>query len=98
MRLENVPDPALQLGDMLLRMQSAAICGTDIRIFRGRKTRGVRLPSIPGHEFTGEIVDTGGHADWRTGDRVAVCPALPCGTCRQDGAEPRCSLAVSDRE
>ena len=83
MSLEIAPDPVLQPGDMLLRMKSAAICGTDIRIYRGRKTRGVRLPSIPGHEFTGEIVDTGGHADWRVGDRVAVCPALPCGTCRQ---------------
>ena len=77
MRLESVADPALQPGDMLLQMKSAAVCGTDIRIYRGRKTRGVRLPSIPGHEFTGDIVDTGGHAIWRTGDRVAVCPAEP---------------------
>ena len=83
MSLESAPDPVLQQGDMLLRMQTAAICGTDIRIYRGRKTRGVRLPSTLGHEFTGEIVDSGGHAQWRAGGRVAVCPALPCGTCRQ---------------
>jgi hypothetical protein len=41
------------------------------------------LPSILGHEFTGAIVDTGGHAGWKTGDHAAVCPALPCGTCRE---------------
>lgn len=86
MQLETVPDPVLQPGDMLLRMKSAAICGTDIRIYRGRKTRGVRLPSILGHEFEGEIVEAGGHTNWSTGDRVAVCPALPCGICRHCSA------------
>lgn len=83
MALETVSDPRLEPGDMLLRLSAAAICGTDIRIYRGRKTRGVRLPSILGHEFTGEIVDAGGHAGWKTGDHAAVCPALPCGTCRE---------------
>lgn len=83
MTLMSVPDPLLQSGDMRLRLRAAAVCGTDIRIYRGRKTRGVRLPSILGHEFTGEIVDTGGHAGWKSGELVAVCPALPCGNCLQ---------------
>ena len=47
MALESVPDPVLQPGDMLLRLKAAAICGTDIRVYRGRKTRGVRLAVDP---------------------------------------------------
>ena len=66
---------------MLIRVKAAAICGTDMRIFRGIKTRGVRLPSVLGHEFSGIIEDAGGNAGWREGQRVAVCPALACGDC-----------------
>jgi L-iditol 2-dehydrogenase len=83
MRLEAVADPQMATGDMMIRMRASAVCGTDIRIWRGRKTRGVRRPSILGHEFVGEIVETGGHPGWRMGERVAPCPALPCGECRE---------------
>jgi L-iditol 2-dehydrogenase len=97
MALEQVPDPLLEPGDMLLRMRAAAICGTDIRVLRGRKVRGVRKPSILGHEFVGEIVETGGHAGFSRGDTVAVCPALSCGSCRECrmGAENICSRLVA---
>ncbi|MFC3073787.1 zinc-dependent dehydrogenase [Shinella pollutisoli] len=78
---ETVPDPVLAAGDLLVRVRAATVCGTDIRIFRGRKTAGVRYPSILGHEFAGEIVDTGGNGDFSCGEAVAVCPAIPCGHC-----------------
>lgn len=78
---EQVPDPALEPGDLLIRVRAATVCGTDIRIFRGRKTAGIRYPSILGHEFAGEIVETGGHSQFSCGDAVAVCPAIPCGSC-----------------
>ncbi len=93
MRFETVPDPAPLPGDMVIRMTASAICGTDIRIWRGRKTRGVRRPSILGHEFAGEILDSGGQPGWRVGDRVALCPALSCGSCREcrAGAANICS-------
>lgn len=78
---ETVPDPKMEKGDLLIKVRAATICGTDIRIFRGRKTAGVRYPSILGHEFAGEIVDTGGHAGFECGEAVAVCPAIPCGHC-----------------
>lgn len=81
MRLQSVADPVSQPGDMLLRMRAATICGTYIRIFRGRKTRGVRYPSILGHEFVGEVIDTGEHVGWSEGDLVCVCPAIACGQC-----------------
>ncbi len=89
MGIEAVPAPELERGDMLIRIKAAAICGTDMRILKGTKTRGVRMPSIPGHEFSGVIEDAGRHAQWQKGQRVAVCPALPCGhcnACRSDAA------------
>ena len=79
--LETVADPVLAEGDLLVRVRAATVCGTDIRIFRGKKTTGVRYPSILGHEFAGEIVSNGGHNHFACGDAVAVCPAIPCGNC-----------------
>lgn len=78
---ETVADPALGDGDILIRVKAATICGTDVRIFRGRKTAGIRYPSILGHEFAGEVVSNGGHSQFACGDAVCVCPAIPCGHC-----------------
>jgi L-iditol 2-dehydrogenase len=78
-----VDDPALEAGDVLLRVKAATICGTDVRIFRGRKTAGVRYPSIIGHEFSGEVAAANGPSAFGIGQRVAVCPAIPCGHCPQ---------------
>ena len=75
-------DPAPEPGDLVLRVKASTICGTDIRILRGRKTAGIRYPSIIGHEFSGEVVEAGGSA-WQIGQRVGVCPAIPCGRCAQ---------------
>ena len=79
--LASVSDPTSREGDVMIRVRAATICGTDIRILRGSKTAGVRYPSVLGHEFAGEIVDTGGHASLSIGDRVGVCPAISCGHC-----------------
>jgi L-iditol 2-dehydrogenase len=81
MELGEAPDPRPAAGDLVLRVKAATICGTDIRILRGRKTAGVRYPSIIGHEFTGEVVE--GDATFLPGQRVGVCPAIPCGRCAQ---------------
>ena len=76
-------DPVAGLGDLVLKIRAATICGTDIRIFRGRKTAGVRYPSIIGHEFSGEVVEAGKDCPFSIGQRVGVCPAIPCGHCPQ---------------
>jgi L-iditol 2-dehydrogenase len=83
MRLDTVADPVAQPGDLILRVRAATICGTDIRIFRGRKTAGIRYPSTIGHEFSGEIIAIQGPSPFRPGQRVGVCPAIPCGHCPQ---------------
>jgi L-iditol 2-dehydrogenase len=90
---ETVADPHLAPGEMLIKVKAATICGTDIRILRGKKTAGIRTPSILGHEFAGEVAHTGGHQHFNIGQAVTVCPAFACGTCLPctTGAENLCS-------
>lgn len=95
--MAELADPAMKPGDLLLRVRAATVCGTDIRIFRGRKTMGVRYPSVLGHEFAGEIVDTGGRSEFSVGERVGLCPAIPCGQCDRckRGAENLCAEGMN---
>lgn len=77
-----VDTPIISEDDILVRVHAAAFCGTDARIIRGKKTKGVRLPSIIGHEFSGDIVEVGDKvSSFHKGDRVTVDPVLPCGGC-----------------
>lgn len=78
----DVPDPEAGRGDLVIRVGAAAICGTDIRIMSGRKKKGVRFPSVIGHEFAGEVIAVGeGVQNFRLGDRVAADPVIPCRGC-----------------
>ncbi len=81
LELENVPDPERGPGELILKVRAATVCGTDIRIFRGRKTAGVRYPSVIGHEFAGEVAESPDGSPFRPGQRVCVNPAISCGHC-----------------
>jgi L-iditol 2-dehydrogenase len=90
----NVPTPAAGPGELVLKVGAATICGTDTRIYRGKKTKGVRFPSIIGHEFAGEITEIGaGVEGFSIGDRVSVDPVIPCHRCAycMNGMENVCS-------
>lgn len=89
----NVKDPEPGRDEVLLKVESCAICGTDIRILEGKKTKGVRYPSIIGHEISGIVEEIRGDAgSIKKGDRVAVCPVIPCHSCRYclEGRENVC--------
>lgn len=74
--------PTIESSEILVRVRAASICGTDLRIYHGKKTKGVRYPSIIGHEFAGEVAEVGSQvAGFIVGDHVAVDPVLPCGGC-----------------
>lgn len=78
--LKEVPVPALGSGEVLVAVRAAGICGSDIpRIYR---TGAHRHPLIPGHEFSGEVVELGENVDrsW-LGKRVGVFPLIPCRSC-----------------
>jgi L-iditol 2-dehydrogenase len=86
-------DPRPAEGELLLRVKTCALCGTDIRVLEGKKTRGVRYPSIIGHEFAGIVEEAGRDVTaFRRGDRVSVAPVISCQACRYclEGRENAC--------
>ncbi|MFD8937960.1 L-threonine 3-dehydrogenase [Streptomyces sp. NPDC059578] len=85
LRLIDVPDPKTGPGDVLIKVQRTGICGTDlhIRAWDGWARRTISTPLVIGHEFVGEVVDTGRDVrDVTVGDRVSGEGHLVCGTCR----------------
>lgn len=80
LRVEEVPVPAIGRGEVLVRVMAAGICGSDIG--RVMTTGTYAFPTIPGHEFAGEVAAVGdGVSGLVVGDTVAVAPLMPCGTC-----------------
>jgi L-iditol 2-dehydrogenase len=80
MEVVDVPRPEPGGRDLLVRVGSAGICGTDPHILHG--VYPATFPVIPGHEYAGEVVAVGSEVhDFRPGDRVAVDPNILCGYC-----------------
>ncbi len=77
LRYEDVKKPVASKGEVLLKIRAAGICGSDIpRVFE----KGTyHFPTIPGHEFAGEIVEAEDKA--LIGRRAAIFPLLPCRKC-----------------
>ncbi len=73
--------------EVLCRVDSVAICGTDLHIYEGRFAGRwpKAYPFIPGHEWSGTVAEVGPGADelgWQAGDRVAGTSHAGCGYCR----------------
>ena len=83
LRVEDLPVPEVAAGEILLRVKSAAVCGTDIRMYRnGARGVGPDTPLVLGHEVAGVIERVGaGVSGYREGMRVAVAPNMGCGVC-----------------
>ncbi len=78
-RLETVPVPAIGRGEVLVRIHTCGICGTDLKKIH---TGSHSAPRIFGHEMAGTIVAIGeGVSDYQAGDRVMAFHHIPCGTC-----------------
>lgn len=78
--VEEVPERSPGAGEVVLRVGGAAICHSDIRVYRGLKH--ARPGVIPGHEVAGTVAAVGaGVESPRVGDRVVVCPIVACGRC-----------------
>ncbi|MFI1302803.1 L-threonine 3-dehydrogenase [Streptomyces sioyaensis] len=85
LRLMDVPEPAIGPGDVLIKVLRTGICGTDlhIRAWDGWAQQSIDTPLTIGHEFVGEVVETGGDvADIKAGDLVSGEGHLVCGKCR----------------
>ena len=85
--LVDAPEPVLQRpGDVLLQIDRVGICGSDVHYYlEGRiGDQVLQYPATLGHECSGTVLETGPAVQGlKAGDRVAVDPAFPCGTCDQ---------------
>src|SRR3954447_13460416 len=81
-QVENVPDPKILMDqDAIVRITSTAICGSDLHLYDGYVPT-MKHGDILGHEFMGEIVETGKRVDnLKVGDRVVVPFPIACGRC-----------------
>ena len=80
LRYEKINRPTLQPGQVLVKVQAAGICGSDIpRIYR---TGAYHHPMTPGHEFSGLVVEVGEGVSREWEDkRVGIFPLIPCMGC-----------------
>jgi L-iditol 2-dehydrogenase len=82
-RIEQVPIPKAETGELVVRVGAALTCGTDLKVFRrGYHARMIVPPALFGHEMAGTVLETGeGVTDYAPGDRVVALNSAPCGKC-----------------
>jgi len=78
---EDVPEPEIDLDEVLVQVRACGICGSDVHGMDGSSGRRIP-PIIMGHEASGVICQVGsGVSDWQVGDRVTFDAAVHCGKC-----------------
>ena len=83
--MEDVPMPEVGVNDVLIKVTKAAICGTDLHMYKWDQWSQTHCnpPYIMGHEFVGTVVDTGpGVRNIQKGERVTAEGHIVCGHCR----------------
>ncbi len=97
MEVKEVPQPSCGKGEVLIKVEACAICGTDIRIYRyGQKN--VKPPHIIGHEIAGTVEKVGSGVDGiKTGEQVILVTSVGCGKCKfcRKGWHNLCSNGVA---
>lgn len=79
LRYEDIEKPQLKEGWVMVKVMAAGVCGSDIpRIY---KTGAHVHPIVPGHEFSGKVVETFDKNSRWNGKRVGVFPLIPCEKC-----------------
>jgi L-iditol 2-dehydrogenase len=86
LRFEDIPVPEPQPGEVVLKIEAALTCGTDVKTLRrGHPVMIPHVPTVFGHEFAGTVSAVGaGVRRIHAGDRVVAANSAPCGDC------PRC--------
>ncbi|UCE95502.1 MAG: zinc-binding dehydrogenase [Candidatus Bathyarchaeota archaeon] len=84
LRVEDVEKPKASFGEVLTKIKAATTCGTDLKIFqRGYVEKVIKLPTIFGHEWAGEVVEVGEGVTWpKKGMRIRAGNSAPCLRCR----------------
>jgi threonine dehydrogenase-like Zn-dependent dehydrogenase len=93
-RLEEVPVPRIDHGEVIIKVDACGVCTSDVKTLHGAdrywgrpgEKQWIKTPVIPGHEFFGTIVDISDEraksGDLQVGDRVIAENIIPCGACR----------------
>ncbi len=81
--IRDVPDPVLEEGEVLLKVEACCVCGSDRRTYRHGHAS-IPPPRVLGHEFCGTVVESRApnHINIEVGDRAVMYIVMPCGTCR----------------
>lgn len=81
-RVEHVPDPVVKSDEILVKVHACGICGTDVHYYRAGDPSLSEKPLIPGHEFSGEIVEIGSDLlGYHIGERVIGTGLRNCNEC-----------------
>jgi NADPH:quinone reductase-like Zn-dependent oxidoreductase len=83
LRYEDLPDPQVKEGEVLVRVEAAALNHLDIDLREGTSRLPLELPHVLGCEGVGRIEESAGEAagHWSAGDRVMILEELTCGRC-----------------
>lgn len=80
-RVDTVDDPEIiNPRDAIIKVTSTAICGSDLHLYDG-VIPGMKSGDVLGHEFMGEVVETGRQSTLKKGQRVVVPFTIACGSC-----------------
>jgi len=93
LKYEDVPEPHVRAGEVLVRVHACALNHLDLWVRRGLPGVAIPLPHIPGSDVAGEIVKIGeGVTTVRVGQKVLLAPGVTCGKCRAcvSGNDNRC--------
>lgn len=75
-----IEKPTLDVGEALIRMDYAGVCGSDISVYTGKHPTAT-APVVIGHEILGVVEEINGDGDLKVGDLVTVDPLISCGVC-----------------
>ena len=104
--VKEVPNPAIEPHEVLIRVKAVGVCGTDLHLYRGHGNYNVdaqgrhipltEQPLILGHEFSGEIVEVGKEVtDLKAGDRVLCDQGINCVSLGRQPLCPYCATGNS---
>jgi threonine dehydrogenase-like Zn-dependent dehydrogenase len=91
LEIKEMKQPVISAGELLLQVQFAGICGSDLSTYQRKST--IQPLHVMGHEFSGIVKEVGDQSEgFKPGELVAVNPLIPCGRCLncRNGSPQRC--------
>lgn len=77
-----IETPEISPDEVLVKVGANTVCGTDVRILRGEKTKGIARNTVLGHELAGRVAEVGKNVrGYEVGSPVALAPAIACRRC-----------------